>query len=154
MPEYLRNAATESGKVIDYRDWQVPLGRRFRSLKLWFVLRFYGIEGLQALIRHHLKLAEGFERRIADHPNLALTTPRNLTLVCFHHVDGDAATKAVFDAVNQTGEAHLSHTRLATRDGSDRFVIRVSIGQSRVEKAHVDAVFGLIAREAERLAKD
>ena len=154
MPEYLRNAATESGKVIDYRDWQVPLGRRFRSLKLWFVLRFYGIEGLQALIRHHLELAEGFERRIAGHPHLELTTPRNLTLVCFHHVDGDDATKAVFDAVNQTGKAHLSHTRLATEDGSDRFVIRVSIGQSRVEEAHIEAVFKLIARETERLTKN
>ncbi|MEC7351771.1 MAG: pyridoxal-dependent decarboxylase [Planctomycetota bacterium] len=153
MPEYLRNEASESGRVIDYRDWQVPLGRRFRALKLWFVMRFYGIEGLQALIRHHVELASHFERLVEGHPSLELSTPRNLTLTCFHHQDGDAATEELLKAVNATGDAYLSHTRLGDGDGGDRFVIRVSIGQSRIEREHVDRAFELIAREADRLSR-
>ena len=153
MPEYLRNAATESGEVIDYRDWQVPLGRRFRALKLWFVLRFYGINGLQELIRHHIRLAEDFEQRVRSHPMLEISTPRSLTLLCFHHVDGDDATKEMLDAVNQSGRAYLSHTKLHMPSGEERFVIRMSIGQSRVEKSHVEFAFDLIAHEAERVSK-
>ena len=152
MPEYLRNAASESGRVIDYRDWQVPLGRRFRALKLWFVLRFYGTEGLQALVRHHVALAEEFEQQVVGHPLLEISTPRNLTLLCFHHVDGDAATKRMFDAVNESGKAYLSHTKLEMPDGVERFVIRMSIGQSRVERSHIEHAFELIAREAERVS--
>ena len=152
MPEYLRNAATDSGQVIDYRDWQVPLGRRFRALKLWFVLRFYGITGLQELIRHHVRLAESFERMVTAHPLLEISTPRNLTLLCFHHVDGDDATKAIFNAINHGGRAYLSHTKLRMPSGEDRFVIRMSIGQSRVERAHVECAFELIAEEAERVS--
>ena len=148
MPEYLKNAATSSGQVIDYRDWQVPLGRRFRSLKLWFVLRHYGLEGLQSLIRHHVALAESFEAMVNDHPLLELTTPRNLTLLCLHHVDGDAATEAMHHAANAGGEVYLSHTKLATDEGH-RYVVRMSIGQSRVEASHVDHAFKVLSEAAE-----
>ena len=143
MPEYLRNAATESGAVIDYRDWQVPLGRRFRALKLWFVLRHYGAEGLQSLVRHHVALAERFERMVEEHPLLELSTPRSLSLVCFHHVDGDDATQAMLEGANATGRMFMTHTRLG-----DRYVARMSIGQARVEEEHVDAAWSIIDRMA------
>ncbi|MED5506826.1 MAG: aspartate aminotransferase family protein, partial [Planctomycetota bacterium] len=90
---------------------------------------------------------------VEGHPSLELSTPRNLTLTCFHHQDGDAATEELLKAVNATGDAYLSHTRLGDGDGGDRFVIRVSIGQSRIEREHVDRAFELIAREADRLSR-
>ena len=74
-PEYLRNAASASGAVIDYRDWQVPLGRRFRALKLWFVLRHYGVEGLQHHLREHVRLARWFADQVAVHPAFELAAP-------------------------------------------------------------------------------
>jgi aromatic-L-amino-acid decarboxylase len=139
LPEYLRNAASESGHVIDYRDWQVPLGRRFRSLKLWFVLRAYGVEGLRHHIRAHVALAQSFAARVASHPRLELAAPHPLNLVCFRHRDGDEATDALLAALNGTGRVLLTHTRL-----DDRVVIRVSIGTQTTEGAHVDALWVLI----------
>lgn len=139
LPEYLRNESSESGRVIDYRDWQVPLGRRFRSLKLWFVLRSYGAEGLRHHIREHVALAQGFAARVAAHPRLELAAPHPLNLVCFRHVDGDDATGALLAALNATGRVLLTHTNLA-----GRHVIRVSIGAQATEAVHVDALWALI----------
>jgi aromatic-L-amino-acid/L-tryptophan decarboxylase len=139
LPEYLRNAATESGAVIDYRDWQVPLGRRFRSLKLWFVLRSYGAEGLRHHVREHVDLAQGFATRVAAHPKLELAAPHPLNLVCFRHLDGDERTERLLAALNETGRVLLTHTRLA-----DRLVIRVSIGAQATEERHVDALWSLV----------
>lgn len=148
MPEYLRNKATDSGEVIDYRDWQVPLGRRFRSLKLWFMLRHYGIEGLQELVRHHIELAGRFEHRVKEHPLLEMSVPRALNLVCFHHVEGDEATEAMLHGANETGKLYMTHTKLG-----DRYVARMSIGQSRVQQHHIDSAWEIIAREAERVSR-
>lgn len=139
LPEYLRNAASESGAVIDYRDWQVPLGRRFRSLKLWFVLRSYGAEGLRHHVRDHVELAQRFAANIVAHPKLEIAAPHPLNLVCFRHADGDAASEALMAGVNATGRALLTHTRLA-----DRYVIRASIGAQATEARHVDALWALI----------
>jgi aromatic-L-amino-acid decarboxylase len=143
LPEYLRNAASESGQVIDYRDWQVPLGRRFRALKLWFVLRSYGAAGLRHHVQRHIDLAQGFAARVAGHPRLEVVAPHPLNLVCFRHRDGDAATEALLGAVNATGEAYLTHTRLA-----ERLVIRVSIGAQATDARHVDALWATIDRLA------
>ena len=103
LPEYLRNAASASGAVIDYRDWQVPLGRRFRALKLWFVLRHYGAEGL----RHHVRAPRPPGRaswRVGrGRPPARARRAAPLDLVCFRHVDGDDATQALLDAVNASG---------------------------------------------------
>lgn len=82
-PAYLRNQASESGSVIDYRDWQVPLGRRFRSLKLWFVLRMFGASGLRTHIRKDVSLAAMFEHDLLKSPLFELVVPRFLSLVCF-----------------------------------------------------------------------
>jgi len=139
LPEYLRNAATESGAVIDYRDWQIPLGRRFRALKLWFVIRSYGAEGLRRHVRHQTALAQDLAARIAAHPRLELSAPHPLDLVCFHHVDGDEASEALLTRLNATGRVFLTHTRL---DG--RFVLRVAVGTQATEARHVDALWALI----------
>ena len=139
VPEYLRNAASDSGEVIDYRDWQVPLGRRFRSLKLWFVLRSYGAEGLRAHIRHHVEAAERFAERVVAHPSLELAAERSLALVCFRHVDGDEATRNLQDALNATGELFLTHSVL-----SDRHVLRLAVGGTWTTATHVDRVADLL----------
>ena len=139
LPEYLRNAASESGAVIDYRDWQVPLGRRFRALKLWFVLRWYGAEGLRHHVREHVRLAGELARRIEADPRLEVAAPVELNLVCFRHADGDDATEALHRALNATDRVYLTHTRLA-----GRYVIRASIGAWTTEQRHVDALWGLI----------
>jgi aromatic-L-amino-acid/L-tryptophan decarboxylase len=137
LPEYLRNKATESGAVIDYRDWQIPLGRRFRALKLWFVIRHYGAEGLRHHVRRHIELG----RQLADWVNaddrFELMNPDSrLNLVCLRHRAGDEATQRLLDTVNAGGRAYLTHT---TIDG--HLVVRVSVGQTRTEHRHVEAVW-------------
>ncbi len=139
LPEYLRNPATESGAVIDYRDWQMPLGRRFRALKLWFVLRHYGLEGIRAHLREHIRLARDFADRIDHHPALMLMAPVPFSLVCFRHVNGDDATQLIIDRVNGSGHAYLTHTRL---DG--RLTARLAIGGTHTTREHVDRVWELI----------
>ena len=132
LPEYLRNAATQSGAVIDYRDWQVPLGRRFRALKLWMVIRHYGIEGLQHHVQEHVRLAGLFQDWVEAHPDLELAAPAPLNLVCFRHRGGDEITQNILNTVNATGRLYLTHTKL-----HDRLAIRISIGQTHTEERHV-----------------
>jgi aromatic-L-amino-acid decarboxylase len=139
VPEYLRNAASDSGAVIDYRDWQVPLGRRFRALKLWFVIRHYGVEGLRHHVREHVTLAQELAGWLRDDARFQLAVEPPLNLVCFRHVDGDPATQALLDGLNATGEVYLTHTRL---DG--RLVIRVSVGATQTRREHVERLRGLI----------
>ncbi len=143
LPEYLRNQPTESGAVIDYRDWQIPLGRRFRSLKLWLVIRHYGVEGLQYYIRRHVALAQEFASWVGDDPDFELVAPVPLNLVCFRHRAGDEVSQAIMDSVNRSGRAFLSHTRLR-----DRLVLRLCVGQASTEERHVRAVWRLIKEAA------
>jgi aromatic-L-amino-acid decarboxylase len=142
LPEYLRNKATESGAVIDYRDWQIPLGRRFRALKLWFVIRSFGVEGLQERIRRHVELAHEFAEWVQNEPQFELAARVLLGLVCFRHRGGDAVNQRILDALNSSGRLLLSHTRL---DG--QLTLRLSIGQTNTERRHVETAWRLI-REA------
>jgi aromatic-L-amino-acid decarboxylase len=139
LPPYLRNPATESGEVIDYRDWHVPLGRRFRALKLWFVLRSYGAEGIRYHVREHVRLAAELANRIAADDRLALVAPVPFGLVCFRHVAGDGETERLAAAINRSGFAYVTPSRL-----DDGAFIRVSIGQTHTEQRHVDRLWGLI----------
>ncbi len=141
LPPYLRNAATLSGKVIDYRDWHVPLGRRFRSLKLWFVLRHYGAEGIRYHIREHIGLADGLAKRLEADPRFDLVAPHPFALVVFRHVDGNEATTELATKLNATGEVAVSPTTLG-----DMAAIRVSIGQTNTHAEHVDGLWALIDR--------
>ncbi|MCA9303151.1 MAG: hypothetical protein KC996_03415 [Phycisphaerales bacterium] len=135
-PEYLRNEASDSGTVIDYRDWHVPLGRRMRALKLWFVIQHFGIEGLQAHIRHHIALAEKFESWIIDHPTLQLATNRSLALVCFR-MPTNEQTKALVDAVNASGGVMISPS-VVDIAGEKTTIARVAIGATGVNHEHID----------------
>jgi aromatic-L-amino-acid decarboxylase len=146
LPEFLRNAATESGAVIDYRDWQVPLGRRFRALKLWFVLRHYGSRGLRRHVREHVAWAQEFADAIRADPRFELAAPAPLNLVCFRHLGGDAANARLRDRLNDSGELFLSSTRL---DG--RLTLRLSVGSTATRRRHVQRAWSLIQQTATAL---
>lgn len=132
LPEYLRNQATASGAVIDYRDWQVSLGRRFRALKLWFVIRHYGVEGLRHHIRYHVNLAQQLVAWVQADPAFEVAAPAPLNLVCFRHRGGDAINQQLLDQLNQSGQLYLTHTRL-----HGKLTLRMSIGQSQTTEQHV-----------------
>lgn len=146
LPDYLRNKATESGAVIDYRDWQVPLGRRFRSLKLWFVIRHYGVEGLRHHVRRHVALAQQFASWVQEDRRFELAVPAPLNLVCFRHRAGDAFNEALLDSLNRSGYLYLSHTRL---DG--RYTIRFCVGQTGTDSRHVERAWERIREETAKL---
>ncbi len=143
LPEYLRNQATESGAVIDYRDWHIPLGRRFRALKLWFVIRHYGVEGLQHHVRQHVALAQRFAERVRQDDRFELAAPVPLNLVCFRLKAGDAANQALLDRLNRSGDLYLTHTKL---DG--RFTLRMSVGQTNTQARHVENAWQRIQETA------
>ena len=153
-PEYLRNAASETGAVIDYRDWQVPLGRRFRALKLWFVLRHYGARGLQAHIREHVRLGALFASWVEGDARFEVAAPRSLSLVCFRlkplpgeaPAATDARNRALLERANATGRVFLTHTVLPGVDGAPaRYVLRLAIGATRTEERHVRAAWELLS---------
>ena len=144
LPAYLVNAASESGAVIDYRDWHVQLGRRFRALKLWLVIRAYGVSGLQAHIREHVHLAQLFAGWVAADPRFELAAPVPLNTVCFRLRDGDAASadaanEALMARLNASGKLYLTHTVL---DG--RFTLRLAVGSRLTAEQHVAAAWGEI----------
>ncbi|GAA2356514.1 pyridoxal-dependent decarboxylase [Saccharopolyspora halophila] len=150
LPEYLRNEATESGEVIDYRDWQIPLGRRFRSLKLWSVLRCYGAEGLREHIRGTIALAREFAGWVREDPGFELLEPHPFALVCFRPryselpaAEADERTRRLLDELNDSGELYLTHTKL---DG--RVLLRLAIGSPQTERHHVRAAWDRIRRAA------
>ena len=143
LPEYLRNKATESRAVIDYRDWQIPLGRRFRALKLWFVLRHYGIEGLQFHVREHVRLAQQFAAWIEEDDRFELAVEPPLNLVCFRLKSGDDANQKLMDTLNRSGKLYLTHTRL-----NDRLTLRLCVGQTNTTARHVENAWKLIREQA------
>lgn len=149
LPEYLRNAATESGAVIDYRDWQIPLGRRFRALKLWFVIRHYGVEGLQHHLRRHIALAQDFRAWVEASGDFEVVAPAPFNLVCFRHRAGDAFNEALVARLNESGRLYLTHTRL---DG--RYVMRLCVGQAATEARHVEAAWRRIRETAAALVQE
>ncbi|MBW2459842.1 MAG: aspartate aminotransferase family protein [Deltaproteobacteria bacterium] len=139
LPEYLRNEASESGAVFDYRDWQVPLGRRFRALKLWLVIRHYGVAGLQLHIRRHVALAQQLASWIEADDRFALTMEPPLNLVCFRHREGDEKNQRIMDTLNASGKLFLTHTKLA-----GQLTLRLSIGGTWTEERHVRAAWEAI----------
>ena len=148
LPEYLRNQATESGAVIDYRDWHIQLGRRFRSLKLWFVIRHYGIEGLQHHIREHIRLAQQLVAWVRDDARFELAAPAKLNLVCFRLRSGDRGNQLLMDRLNKSGDLFLTHTRL---DG--KLTLRLCIGQTNTQARHVERAWQRIQEETAKLGE-
>ena len=148
LPEYLRSEAAEAGAVIDYRDWQIPLGRRFRSLKLWFAIRCDGVASIQEMIRQHVSLTQELAGWVADDDRFEVVAPHPLNLLCValsaEDVDAaNAATDALIEAANATGDALFTRTVL-----DDRSVLRVSIGARSTERHHVESAWHLLERLA------
>jgi aromatic-L-amino-acid decarboxylase len=131
-PEYLRNAASASGSVVDFRDWHVPLGRRFRALKLWCVIRSYGVEGLRAMIREHVRLTNCFAEWMRADDRFEIVAPVSLNLVCFRLKGADDLNERLLQKLNRSGTLYLSHTKL-----NGRFTLRLCVGQTYTEEQHV-----------------
>ncbi len=152
LPEFLKSR--EQGQVIDYRDWSVPLGRRFRALKLWFVIRSYGVEGLQEMIRAHIGYAEELEGRIDAAEDFELVAPRVLALTTFrYHPKGvddeaelDRLNEALIMRLNDGGKLYLTQTRVR-----GKYAIRFNIGQTWTERRHVEAGWREIVETASGL---
>ncbi len=150
VPDYLQSREAE---VVNLMDLGVQLGRRFRALKLWMVIRAFGVEGLQARIREHCRLARRLARKIDSAPDFELTAPIPFSTVCFRWLIGesgterDAANERLLDEVNAAGPVLLSHTRLA-----DRYTLRAAIGNLKTTEAHVDRAWELVRGTAARLA--
>ena len=147
LPEYLRNQATDSGSVIDYRDWQIPLGRRFRSLKLWFVIRHYGIEGLRHHVREHVAMAQAFAGWVQADSRFELVVAPPLNLVCFRFRGPDEANQRILDDLNRSGQIYLTHTKL-----SGRFTLRLCVGQTMTQRKHVERAWALIQAAASKVS--
>jgi aromatic-L-amino-acid decarboxylase len=141
VPEYLRTPDSED--ALSLSEYGPALGRRFRSLKLWTVLRCYGRSGLQERIRRAVALAELFEGWVRDEPGWELCAPRPFSVVCFRRDASDEENEALMQRVNATGEAYISHTRL---DG--RYVLRLAVGHERTTEADVRHAWELLLREA------
>lgn len=136
-PEYLETAG--AGAVTDYNEWTVPLGRRFRALKLWFVLRAYGLEGLRARIRNHVAWAGELASAIAARPGLEVVTQPALSLFTFADRRGDADTARLLAAINADGRVYLTQTR-----HKGRYVIRVQVGQFDATRADALALLSVL----------
>ena len=152
LPEFLKSR--EQGAVIDYRDWSVPLGRRFRALKLWMVIRSYGVEGLRRIIRNHINLAAVLEQWIEAEPDFELMAPRSLALINFrYHPVGvdepeelDRLNAALLERINDDGRIYLTQNRIHGRSA-----IRFSIGQTNTEERHVREGWAVITEIARSL---
>jgi aromatic-L-amino-acid decarboxylase len=125
-------------------DYGVPLGRRFRALKLWFVMRYYGREGLERMLRNHIQWAQDLAKMIATDPDFEIAAPHPLSVVCFRRRGSDDDNRRLMDAVNTTGKVFLSHTVL-----NGRFVIRLAIGNIAMTWHDVSSVWDLIRATAQ-----
>jgi aromatic-L-amino-acid decarboxylase len=139
VPEFLRT--TDEG-AFNLSEYGPALGRRFRSLKLWAVLRCYGREGLQARIRETIRLAELFEGWVCEEPGWELCAPRHFSLVCFRHEGSDEENEAILERVNSSGEIFISHTKL-----NGRYVLRLAVGNERTTEEDVRRAWAAL-REA------
>ena len=145
VPEYLRTQ--DQGKVNDYCDWGVPLGRRFRSLKLWFVLRNFGIETLQEKLRNHIRMARDLSELIGQEEEFELMAPVTLNLVCFRYkpkgIEDEKQLNKINEMllkhINDSGQIYLTHTKL-----NGKYVLRMVIGQTNVEQRHVDRAWEVV----------
>lgn len=142
MPPYLRNEASDAGAVVDFRDWQVPLGRRFRSLKIWFVLRAVGADAIAAMVRHHCAEADWLADQVEASPEWVLAAPPCLNLVCVRHCDGSGATRHAAERINDSGRALVTVTEV---DGEA--VLRLSVGSASVTHDDVVALWELVGAE-------
>ncbi len=152
LPEYLKTR--EGDAVINYRDWGIALGRRFRALKLWFVIRHYGVEGLRRRIADHIAWAQALSRQIAASPDFELLAPTRLALVCFRYRpeglgDPDAVNETLLERLNDSGELYVTHTRIR-----GDYAIRIAVGQTSTTREDIDAAWSRIQDTARALTRE
>lgn len=152
LPEYLKTGVDQ--EVNNYRDWGIPLGRRFRALKLWFVIRNYGVKGLQETLRKHIQLAQHLSNQIRQHPDFEVVAPTLVNLVCFRYRpvgikdqrELENLNRHLKEELNASGRMYLTHTKL-----NDNYTLRIVIGQTYVEEEHVQASWEFIQETAEKI---
>ncbi len=153
LPEYLK---TKQDRVVNnYRDWGIPLGRRFRALKLWFVMRSFGLEGMQKKLRHHLALTQNLKTKLEAHPDFEILAPVEFNLICFRYhparIEAEEEVNQLnvrlLENLNKSGQVYLTHTKL-----KGIFTLRVVIGQTQVAQKHVDKLWNLLQQEAQALS--
>ncbi|XP_027185751.1 tyrosine decarboxylase 1-like [Coffea eugenioides] len=162
-PEILRNQATDSKQVVDYKDWQISLSRRFRALKLWLVLRSYGVVNLQKFIRGHVNMAEHFEQLVAMNKRFEIVVPRKFSLVCFRispsamnqnckilstEEDVNLINQKLVESLNASGHVYMTHGVIG-----GIYFIRFAIGGPLTDYRHVDMAWTLIKDHADALLK-
>jgi len=141
VPEYLRTR--EDPRAVNYMDYGVQLGRRFRALKLWFIMRHYGREGIAELIRTHIDYAQRLAGLIREHPDFQIAAPTPFSLICFRYRGSDDDNRALLEAVNASGKAFLSHTVL-----NGRFVLRLAIGNIATQWEDLEETWNLVRQKA------
>lgn len=152
LPEYLKTP--EDKRVKNYRDWGIQLGRRFRALKLWFVIRSFGVEGLQKKIREHLDLTKDLKSKIEQDERFEMLAPVPLNTLCFRyhppHINDskklDELNRQLLARANASGKVFITHTKL-----NGVYTIRLVIGNTNVQQRHVDQVWQTIVSEADAL---
>jgi aromatic-L-amino-acid decarboxylase len=152
LPEYLKTS--EGSSVKNYRDWGIQLGRRFRALKLWFVIRSYGVDGIRSMLRSHISIAKELAEKINHTDDFELLAPTPLNLICFRYrpkgadiaEDLNRLNATLLEELNKTGKLYITHTML-----NDVYSLRVVIGQTNVKQKHVDDAWQLIQSTARRM---
>lgn len=151
LPEYLKTKVDQ--QVNNYRDWGIPLGRRFRALKLWFVIRSYGVSGIQQRLREHITMTRALAENMKNHPDFELLAPLNFNMICFRYYrEGrteeqlNTQNEQLIHALNDSGEVYLTHTKI-----EGKYTLRMVIGQTYVEQKHVDKTWTLIQKFASEL---
>ncbi|KAJ0957915.1 putative pyridoxal phosphate-dependent decarboxylase, pyridoxal phosphate-dependent transferase [Helianthus annuus] len=155
-PEYLRNKHSESDSVVSYKDWQVGTGRRFKSLRLWFIIRSYGVENLQNHIRADIQMAITFEKLVRSDVKFEIVVPRRFSLVCFRlkQLNGfdsnctEFLNKMLLERVNSTGQVYLTHTVVG-----GIYMLRFAVGATLTEERHVISAWELIKEMANTMVK-
>ncbi|KAL1363391.1 hypothetical protein HN51_011606 [Arachis hypogaea] len=149
-PSYLHNNASESKQVVDYKDWQITLSRKFRALKVWLVLRSYGVSNLRNFLRSHVEMAKSFEEMVKLDKRFEIVVPRNLAMVCFrlipsvvHGGDANEINRKLLDSMNESGRVYMSHAMV---DGM--FVIRCAIGATLTQQEHVIMAWKIVQEHA------
>jgi aromatic-L-amino-acid decarboxylase len=154
VPEYLKTG--QQGIVNDYCDWGIPLGRRFRALKLWFVIRTYGVEGIKEKIRYHIYLANKLAHKIMVNDEFELLAPVSLNLVCFrYHPEGiddeeklNEINRDLMHKINKTGKIYLTHTKL-----NGTYTLRMVTANTHLEERHIESAWEMITRAANELVR-
>jgi len=141
LPEYLKTFS--DGQVVNFRDWGLGLGRRFRSLKLWFVMRWYGIAGMQEMIRNQIHLTKTLASKIADDPRFEIKVTGHFNLLCFRLRGSCLANKELMQRLNESGKLFLTHTKI-----NGQIVLRLAVGQMQVTAADIDESWATIASMA------